>query len=86
MKLSTLGKDISEVEISNISKHGFWLLLNNKEYFLSFEQYPWFNDAKVSDIVDVQLLHHFHLYWPRLDVDLEISSLENPAKYPLIYN
>jgi len=29
------------------------------------------------------LLHGFHLYWPDLDVDLEIDNLENPEKYPL---
>jgi len=23
------------------------------------------------------------LYWPELDVDLEIDNLENPEKYPL---
>jgi len=30
-----------------------------------------------------QLLHGYHLYWPDLDVDLEIDNLENPEKYPL---
>jgi hypothetical protein len=29
------------------------------------------------------LLHGYHLYWPELDVDLEIDDLENPEKYPL---
>jgi len=29
------------------------------------------------------LLHGYHLYWPELDVDLEIDNLENPEKYPL---
>ena len=85
MKLKTLGKDISEVDISNISVHGLWLFVNEKEYFLSYEQYPWFKDAKICDILDVQLLHQFHLYWPRLDVDLEITSLDNQNQYPLVY-
>jgi len=31
----------------------------------------------------VQLLHGYHLYWPELDVDLEIDNLENPEKYSL---
>ncbi len=85
MKLKTLGKDISEVDISNISVHGLWLFVNEKEHFLSYEQYPWFKDAKIGDILDVQLLHQFHLYWPRLDVDLEITSLDNQNQYPLVY-
>jgi hypothetical protein len=28
-------------------------------------------------------LHGYHLYWPDLDVDLEIDNLKNPEKYPL---
>lgn len=85
MKLKTLGKNISEVEVSNISLHGFWLYISGSEYFLSFNQYPWFKKAKIKEIFDVHLLNRFHLYWPKLDVDLEIDSIENPEQYPLIY-
>jgi len=38
-----------------------------------------------ASIQNVKLLHGFHLYWPKLDVDLEIDTLENPEKYPLVY-
>ncbi len=85
MRLATLGKSISEVEISNISDHGFWLYVKGKEYFLPYDQYPWFKNARISEIFDVQLLHQCHLYWQKLDVDLEMTCLENPEKYPLIY-
>jgi len=85
MRLATLGKNISEIEVSNISDHGFWLYVKGKEYFLPYDQYPWFKNARISEIFDVQLLHQSHLYWKNLDVDLEISSLENPDRYPLIY-
>ncbi len=85
MTSKTLGKNISEVEVANISKHGFWLLVNEKEYFLSYDEYPWFKNAKVSDILDVKVLHQSHLYWPQLDVDLELSALEEPDRYPLTY-
>mgnify|MGYP000741847582 CR=1 FL=1 len=85
MALQKPGKNISEVEVSNISNYGVWLLLNEKEYFLSYDEYPWFKDAKVSDILNVILLHEFHLYWEKLDIDLEISSLNTPEQYPLVY-
>ena len=85
MRSAAPGKNISEIEVSNISNHGIWLYVNGKEYFLSYDEYPWFKDAKVIEIYDVQLLHQSHLYWPKLDVDLEIISLENPEKYPLLY-
>ena len=41
MTSTTLGKDISAVEVANVSKHGFWLLLDDQEVFLPFEQFPW---------------------------------------------
>jgi hypothetical protein len=85
MKSPTPGTGISDVEVTNISLHGFWLFVEGKEYFLAFEGYPWFKDAKVSDILAVELLHGSHLHWPALDVDLAIESLEDPEKYPLIY-
>jgi len=31
----------------------------------------------------VRLMHQAHLYWPDLDVDLDIASLEHPKRYPL---
>jgi len=85
MKSQTLGKNISEVEVQNISSHGIWLYAVGKEYFLPFNNYPWFKNAKINDIYDVELLHDHHLPWPALDVDLELESLETPEKYPLTY-
>ena len=85
MKLKTSGLNISEVEVLNISIHGIWVLVEGKEYFLSYQEYPWFQDARLSEIQDVQLLHRSHLYWPKLDVDLSLNSLEYPEKYPLTY-
>ena len=85
MTSKVLGKNISGVEVTNISKHGFWLFVKDKEYFLSYREYPWFKNAKVNDILDVKLLHRSHLYWPKLDIDLELSALEEPGRYPLTY-
>ena len=85
MKSAKRGKDILEAEVSNISAHGFWLFVVDREYFLSFDEYPWFRNARVNHILHVQLLHGRHLHWPDLDVDLELESLADPGKYPLIY-
>ena len=84
MASSQLGENTSAVEVTNISAHGFWLLAGETEYFLPFEKFPWFRDAKVGEILDVELSHGFHLHWPKLDVDLEIASLEKPEDFPLI--
>ena len=85
MKFTKPGKNTSAAEVSNISAHGFWLLVQDKEYFLSFDENPWFKDATVSQILHVDLQHGHHLHWPDLDVDIELESLDSPGKYPLIY-
>jgi len=85
MKSVKLGKNISVVEVQQISPQGIWLYACEKEYFLPYQDYPWFKEAKVSDIYNVEILNGGHLHWPTLDVDLELEALEEPEKYPLIY-
>ncbi|MDD4016470.1 MAG: DUF2442 domain-containing protein, partial [Kiritimatiellae bacterium] len=75
----------SAVEITQISLFGIWLLCGDKERFLPYEDFPWFKNATVSQIHDVQLLHGKHLYWPALDVDLTLDMLDQPHAYPLMY-
>lgn len=82
MKSLRPGKSIL-VSVENITPFGVWLFVNEKEYFLSYNDYPYFRDQTLSSIQNVQLIHGYHLYWPDLDVDLEIDNLENPERYPL---
>ncbi len=84
MKSKKLGKNISKADITNVSKHGFWMLRRGREYFLAFKDFPWFREATISQITNVRLLHSHHLYWPDLDLDLELESIQNPENYPLI--
>jgi len=72
--------------VTNISGAGFWLFVGDREYFLPYDKFPWFREAKIAEILDVELQHGFHLHWPKLDVDLEIASLEAPEQFPLIYS
>jgi len=85
MKSRARGQSTSAVEVSHIDMHGVWLCIEDKEHFLPYDEYPWFRDARIKEVLNVTLLHGYHLYWPDLDVDLEIDSLENPQKYPLIF-
>jgi len=82
MKSIKHGKNIL-VSVENITPFGIWLYVKEKEYFLSYKDYPYFREQTVKSIQNVQLLHGYHLYWPDLDVDLEIDNLENPGKYTL---
>ncbi|HYR75438.1 MAG TPA: DUF2442 domain-containing protein [Pyrinomonadaceae bacterium] len=72
------------VEVSHISQHGIWLLANNQEMFLSYDKFPWFKDACVSAVLNIQLLQPHHLYWPDLDIDLAVQSIEYPERFPLV--
>ena len=82
MRLLKNGRYIS-VSVENITPIGIWLYVKGKEYFLNYETYPYFKNQTVRAIQNVKLLHGFHIFWPSLDVDLEIDNLENPEKYPL---
>ena len=84
MKSETLGKSTSAAEVTNISQHGFWLLISGRELFLPFSEFPWFKNAPVGSILNVELPHPQHLYWPDLDVDLSVESIEHPERFPLI--
>ncbi len=85
MKSQIAGESTSQIEVLNISRHGFWLFLRGEEFFLPFEHFPWFKKASIEAILNVELLHGHHLFWPDLDVDLEVDSLRDPEKYPLTY-
>lgn len=74
------GTHISVVEVSNVSPHGFWLLLNDEELFLPFEHFPWFRHAPIGKLFNVELLSESHLYWPELDIDLAVDSIRHPER------
>lgn len=84
MTSAALGTSTSQVEVTNISRHGFWLLLNGEELFLPFAEFPWFRDAAVGQIVQVELPSSGHLYWPELDIDLAVESIRHPERFPLV--
>ena len=84
MKSLSRGKNTSPPEVTNISEHGFWLLIDQQELFLSFEKFPWFRQAKISEITDLEMLGKEHLFWPTLDVDLSINIIKHPEKYNLV--
>jgi Protein of unknown function (DUF2442) len=70
-------------EVTNISRHGFWLLIEERELFLPFAEYPWFKRAPVEAIVGLEQPRPGHLRWPDLDIDLSVDSIEHPERYPL---
>ena len=85
MKYGSIGKDTSASEVTDISPFGIWILHRGKEYFLAYEDFPWFKEAPISKVFTVIDEGPDHLRWPALDVDLSIKSIRNPGTYPLVY-
>jgi len=84
MKSAMRGRTTSPAEVTNVSPHGFWLLVDERELFVPFKDCPWFREASVREIANVQLPSPHHLYWPDLDIDLAVESIEHPEKFPLV--
>lgn len=68
------------VEVTHIDGAG------GREYHLAFREFPWFRDARISEVLHVELEGPDHLRWPDLDVDLSLDSIEHPVSYPLVYH
>lgn len=84
MRYETHGSGTSMVEVTNVSQHGLWLLLGEEEVFLPYEKFPWFKAAPIGKVLHVELPSAQHLYWPELDVDLEVDCVLHPERYPLV--
>ncbi len=82
MSSKTLGADTSTLEVTHIDSRGLWLYVNGKEHHMPFDEFPWFADATVRQISNVEKHGPTHFHWPDLDVDLTLDMIDNPGKYP----
>lgn len=85
MKSANIGTSTSGPEVTDISPFGIWILYQAKEYFLTFEEFPWFQNASVQKVFHVTEEGPEHLRWPELDVDLSLDSIKYPGAFPLVY-
>ncbi len=72
------------VEITHVSRHGFWLLIDGEELLVRFADFPWFRQATIGQLMTVERPTPDHLYWPQLDVDLSVASVRDPSAFPLV--
>ena len=82
---ATPAKSASEVEVTKLSKHGLWLFAKGRELFLPYVNFPWFYDAPVSSVFNVEEPTPGHFYWPDLDLDVGLDTIEHPERFPLKY-
>ena len=73
------------VEVTSISRRGLEVRVEGKAKFLPFVEFPWFADAPVSEVFEVEMPGPGHLHWPSLDIDLEVDSIDHPERYPLMF-
>jgi len=71
-------------EVTNVSRHGFWLLVDGRERYLPFDEFPWFRKATTEQLTTVERPRTGHLRWPELDIDLTLDSIDRPEAYPLV--
>jgi hypothetical protein len=78
-RTTTLG-----AEVTNVSGHCFWILLDDEELALPYSEFPWFKAATIQQILNVLRPTANHLFWPDLDIDLSVESIRHPERFPLL--
>ncbi|MEO6065165.1 MAG: DUF2442 domain-containing protein [Lysobacterales bacterium] len=78
------GANTLAAEVTHVSRSGLWILLEDEELHLPFEQFPWFRSATIDQVSHVERPTANHLYWPDLDIDLSVESIRSPAAFPLV--
>ena len=61
---------------------GMAVLVNGKEFFLRYDDFPWFEYCQARELRDVTA-DRWGVYWNAIGIDLPIEALEDPAKYPV---
>lgn len=67
-----------------INSQGVMLSVLGNDYFISYNRIPWLKDARISDVLNIEISGRSAITWPALDIDLEIESLKHPERYPLL--
>ena len=85
MKSGQSGTSTLVSDVTNINPTGFWLLADEHEYFVPFDDYPIFRNATIEQIFAVKRSGPGQYHWPLLDADIELEALDHPERYPLVY-
>ena len=78
-----LGIDTSENKTRFLGTlpDGIAVLVNGKEYFLRYADFPWFEYCSAVELRDLTA-DRWGVYWNSLGIDLSIESLEEPERFP----
>lgn len=80
---SVHGNSTSGVEVLSLGPLGLSLRWNGKDFFLRYEDFPWFRNQPASAVRNIEQPMPGHFHWPELDVDLTDEMIEYPERFPL---
>jgi len=83
--LNRHGANTFQSEVTSIGALGFWMIVEDREYFVPFGDYPEFKKARVEQILSFEQLSPTQFHWPQLDIDIELEALEEPERFPLVF-
>jgi len=85
MSLSKNGTITSDCKLTSINDLGLWVLIEDKEYFIPFKDYPGFRESSLDQIFNIRYYPSGQLCWADLDIDIDLKSLSEPESFPLIW-
>ena len=85
MGSSKSGLGTSVCSVTGMNDLGFWVLVEEKEYFIPFSDYPGFKDSSVNQILNIKYMPPSQLHWDEIDMDIELQALVQPDAFPLVY-
>jgi hypothetical protein len=73
------------IRVENITPFAVWVFDGKKEHAIPFSEFPCLGKASVEELMHPTLSHGFHLSWEKLDIDIDLRSLNHMEDYPLYF-
>jgi hypothetical protein len=70
-------------EVKMVTSEGLCLVVEGKEYFAAFTDFPYLAALPSTQIFDVEYCGHGHIRWNDADIDLHTKILAHPEDYPV---
>ena len=70
-------------EVKMVTSEGLCLIVEDKEYFAAFADFPYLAALPSTQIFNVEYCGHGHIRWDDADIDLHTKILGHPENYPL---
>ena len=69
----------SNPSVTAIASNGIAIRVDDRDYFLFFDEFPWFQNAAPDAVRAVTRPEPSFLRWPQLDVDLAMDAIGEPV-------